>query len=310
VRVLVTGGAGFIGSNLVEGCLVAGDEVRVFDDFSTGRVENLPGEAECIEGDLRNADAVCAAVSGCEVVYHQGALPSVPLSVEHPVRTHAVNATGTLNVLEAARHAGVRRVVYAASSSAYGESEVVPKLESMPADPVSPYALQKYAGERYCQQYHRLFGLETVALRYFNVYGPRQDPASQYAAVVPAFLTAVLEGTPPTVHGDGLQSRDFAFVSDVVQANRAAAVGPPESSGEVYNVGAGERSTLLDLLDAIAEALGREKVEPVFTAARAGDVRESQADISKAERLLGWKPGTPLVEGLRRTADSLMGERG
>lgn len=312
MRVLVTGGAGFIGSNLVEGCLEAGHAVRVFDDLSTGRLENLAAVAadiERIEGDLRDLDAVAAAVTGCEVVFHQGALPSVPRSVEEPVLTHAVNATGTLHVLEAARLAAVRRVVYAASSSAYGDTEVLPKVETMPANPLSPYALQKFVGERYCEQYHRLYGLETVALRYFNVFGPKQNPESQYAAVIPAFLTRVAKGEAPTVHGDGLQSRDFTFVADVVRANLAAAAGPPESSGEVYNVGGGGRTTLLDLLAAIGEVLGREGVKPEFTPPRAGDVRDSQADIAKAERLLGWTPEVSLHEGLRRTALALFPSR-
>ena len=313
MRVLVTGGAGFIGSNLVEACLDAGDEVRVFDDLSTGRLENLAGvagEILRIEGDLRDSDAVRAAVAGCEVVYHQGALPSVPLSLEAPALTHAVNATGTLNLLEAARQAGVRRVVYAASCSAYGDTKVLPNLETMCANPLSLYALQKFMGERYCELYHRLFRLETVVLRYFNVFGPRQNPLSQYAAVIPVFLTALEKGVPPTVHGDGLQSRDFAFVGDVVRANRAAAAGPPESSGQVYNVGGGGRTTLLDLLQTMAEVLGRDPVEPVFAPRRPGDVRDSEADIGKAERLLGWKPEVALADGLRRTAAALFPSSG
>jgi UDP-glucose 4-epimerase len=313
LRVLITGGAGFIGSNLARGCLEAGAEVRVLDNFATGRHENLDEirrDVEVIEGSIVEPDAVGRASRDCEVIYHQAALPSVPRSVEEPLQTHAVNATGTLNVLQAARERGVRRVVYAASSSAYGDTEVLPKVETMAPNPLSPYALQKYMGEVYCRQFTRLYGLETVALRYFNVFGPRQDPNSAYAAVIPNFITAISKGEPPEVHGDGLQSRDFTFVRDVVAANLAAAAGPAESAGEVFNIACGHRATLLELIDMIAEVLGVAAVEPRFGPPRPGDVRHSQADIGKAEQLLGWRSRHAMVDGLRETVSHLLGRPG
>ena len=313
MRVLVTGGAGFIGSNLVRACVEAGNRVRVFDDLSSGREENLDevrDRIEFVRGSVVDFDAVLAAVKGCEVVYHQAALPSVPRSIEAPLESHASNATGTLHVLEAAKRSGVRRVVYAASSSAYGDTEVLPKVETMPPQPLSPYALQKYVGEVYCRQYTELFGLETVALRYFNIFGPRQDPGSPYAAVIPLFIAAVARGEPPRIFGDGLQSRDFTYVADAVAANRAAASGPPESAGEVFNVACGGRVTLLELLEGICKALDRPTIEPLFEAPRAGDVRHSQADIGKAERLLGWRPRTSLDHGLGATAAFVLGQGG
>jgi UDP-glucose 4-epimerase len=311
VRVLVTGGAGFIGSNLVRACLAQGEEVRVLDDFSTGRERNLAevrSDVEVCVGSLSDPERVRRAVAGCEVVYHQAALASVPRSVEDPAGSHAANATGTLTLLLAARDCGARRVVYAASSSAYGDTEVLPKVETMPPNPMSPYALQKLMGEYYCQQFTRLYGLETVSLRYFNVYGPRQDPKSSYAAVIPLFAAAIVRGGKPRVFGDGLQSRDFTFVGDAVAANRAAACGPAASAGEVFNVAAGSRVTLLELLEHICGALGRPPVDPVFEPPRPGDVRHSQADVAKAQHLLGWKPRFGLDEGLRETLPYLLGE--
>lgn len=304
MRVLVTGGAGFIGSNLVRACLAAGDEVRVFDDLSTGRSENLADvepDIDFIKGSIVELNELRRAVRDREVIYHQAALPSVPRSVADPLTSHAVNATGTLNLLQAARDAGVRRVIYASSSSAYGETEILPKEEAMAPDPVSPYALQKVVGEFYCRQFSNLYGLETVTLRYFNVFGPRQDPGSAYAAVIPNFASAVLSGRQPCIYGDGLQSRDFTYVSDVVAANRAAAVGSPESAGEIVNIARGDRTSLLELLAATCSAAGRTTVEPIFEPARVGDVRHSQADIRKAERLLGWSPRVTLEEGLKQT---------
>jgi UDP-glucose 4-epimerase len=303
-RALVTGGAGFIGGHLVEGLLDAGWRVRVLDDLSTGRESNLAERRDHIEwvrGDVRDADTVAAAVEGVEVVFHQAALPSVPLSLAEPLRTHSVNTEGTLRVLEAARRGGVRRVVYAASSSAYGDTKELPKREDMRPRPRSPYALQKYCGEVYCRLYAELHGLETVALRYFNVFGPRQNPDSEYAAVVPRFLRAAAAGEPAWIHGDGKQTRDFTYVQDAVRANLLAA-DAPRASGAVVNVAAGASSSVLDLWRAVCEIVGR-RIEPRHERAREGDVRDSLADLTRAGELLGYSPGVPLREGLRRTAE-------
>ena len=303
---LVTGGAGFIGSHLVDALLDQGFRVRVIDDFSSGREENLAdarGRFELLRGDFTDPEVAARAVEGVELVFHQGAVPSVPRSVAEPVRTNRVNVDGTLAVLEAARRAGVRRLVYAASSSAYGDTEVLPKVETLPADPRSPYALQKHVGEVYCRLYHELYGLETVALRYFNVFGPRQDPRSTYAAVVPRFATACLRGEPPRIHGDGEQSRDFTYVADTVRANLLAA-DAPGAVGRVINVAGGRRIAMNRLLAEIQEIVGSE-LEPIHEPARPGDVRHSLADLSRARDLLGFEPAVPLAEGLRRTIESL-----
>jgi UDP-glucose 4-epimerase len=304
LRVLVTGGAGFIGSHLVRACLEAGEDVRVFDDFSSGRSENLrelSREIEVVEASIVDLTALESAARGCEVVYHQAAIASVPRTVEDPVGTHAVNATGTLHVLEAARCAGARRVVYASSSAVYGDDERLPKHEDMQARPRSPYALQKQIGESYCEQYARLYGLESVSLRYFNVFGPRQDPKSMYAGVIPLFSSALCAGERPRIFGDGLQSRDFVYVGDVVAANRAAAQTQTVISGEPVNIGRGERTTLLELLALCATALGVGQPEPSFAAERPGDVRHSQADVSRAVERLGFRAQTTLAAGLRET---------
>ena len=303
---LVTGGAGFIGSHLVDRLLETGWRVRLLDDFSSGReanVAHLNGHAELLRGDLRDRDLLARVLAGVEVVFHQGAVPSVPRSVAEPERTNDVNVTGTLGVLEAARRAGVRRVVFASSSSAYGDTPVLPKVETMAPCPLSPYALQKYAGERYCQLYHRLYGFETVALRYFNVYGPRQDPASEYAAVIPRFVRACLAGEPPTVFGDGEQTRDFTFVGDAVAANLLAA-DAPRAAGEVMNVAGGRRISLNQLLGEI-RSLTHSRVEARYLPARAGDVRDSLADLSRARELLGYEPRVELRAGLARTIEHL-----
>jgi len=301
---LVTGGAGFIGCHLVEGLLAAGWRVRVLDDFSSGRESNLARAVDRIEvlrGDVRDADCVARAVAGVEVVFHQAAVPSVPRSIAEPQRTHSVNLDGTLLVLESARQARVRRVVYAASSSAYGDTPVLPKVETMPPNPLSPYALQKYAGEVYCRLYTALYGLETVALRYFNIYGPRQDPKSQYAAVIPNFVTAYLEGRRPEVHGDGEQSRDFTMVADAVRANLLAA-DAARASGQVCNVAAGRRTSLNQLLREIRELTGAQQAA-VYGPAREGDVRDSLASLERSRELLGYEPTIELREGLRRTVE-------
>jgi UDP-glucose 4-epimerase len=301
-RALVTGGAGFIGGHLCERLLALGWRVRVLDDFSSGRDENLRAiadEVELIRGDLRDAETVAKAVAGVEVVFHQAAVPSVPRSVAEPVRTNSVNVDGTLLVLDSARRAGVRRVVYAASSSAYGDTPTLPKIETMPARPRSPYALQKYAGEVYCQLFTELYGLETVALRYFNVYGPRQDPKSEYAAVIPRFITACLSGVAPRVHGDGEQTRDFTCVVDAVRANLLAA-DAPRAVGSVCNVAAGARTSLNQLVAEIRRQTGA-RVEPIHDPPRTGDVRDSLASLERSRELLGYEPTIGLEDGLRLT---------
>jgi len=303
-RALVTGGAGFIGSHLVAGLVAEGWRVRVLDDLSSGREANLAdvaAEVELLRGDVRDERALARAADGVEVVFHQAALASVPLSVAEPLRTHSVNVDGTLHVLEAARRAGVRRVVYAASSSAYGDGEELPKLESMPANPVSPYALQKHAGELYCRLYTSLYRLEAVALRYFNIFGPRQDPASEYAAVIPRFICAALAGEGATIFGDGEQTRDFAFVQDAVRANLLAA-DAERAPGEVINVATGRSTSLNQLWHAIRAITGV-RADARHAPARAGDVRASVADLSRARELLGFEPAIDLQEGLRRTTE-------
>jgi UDP-glucose 4-epimerase len=298
--VLVTGGAGFIGSHLVDALLLRGDRVRVLDNFSTGDPANLDGVAgrvDVIEGDITDLDTVQQAMKGVEVVFHQAALASVPRSVANPLATHRACVDGTLHVLVAARDAGVRRVVYAASSSAYGNSARLPKTETDPTAPLSPYAVAKLAGEQYCAAFSEVYGLETVRLRYFNVYGPRQTPDSPYAAVIPLFIQAIREGRSPRVHGDGQQSRDFTYVADVVQANlkAAEAVG---ASGRVYNVAGGKRVSLLNLLHLLGELMETE-VRPEFVPSRPGDVKHSQADIDRAMSDLGYRPTTEIRTGLQ-----------
>lgn len=302
-RYLITGGAGFIGSNLAEALVKAGHRVRILDNFATGARANLAavaGDVELLEGDLRDPASVEQAVRGVEVVFHQAALPSVARSLEDPATTHAVNATGTLLLLQAARRAGVRRVVYASSSSVYGDSPTLPKREEMPTQPKSPYAVSKLAGEGYCQVFAAALGLETVSLRYFNIFGPRQDPASPYAAVIPKFLAAMRRGERPVIFGDGKQSRDFTYVENAVRANLLAATAP-EASGEVINVACGARVTLLELVEHLNRLLGTH-LTPAFAPPRPGDVRHSQADLTRAAALLGYHPTVDFPEGLARTA--------
>lgn len=305
MRYLITGGAGFIGSHLVEHLLDRDHDVVVLDDFSTGKRENLQpfdGRFRLVEGSIVDVGTCMAAVEGVDYVFHQAALGSVPRSVEDPRTTHAVNATGTLNVLDAARKAGVRRVVYAASSSAYGDTEELPKHEGMMPRPRSPYAVTKLSGEEYCRAFHASYGLETVALRYFNVFGPRQDPDSQYAAVIPRFMTAALTGRPATVFGDGEQSRDFTFIGNVVEANMLAVEAGDDALGRVFNVGAGDRTTINRLWDIIRSRAGID-VEADHVEPRPGDVRHSLASLELAERHLGYRPEVDVQEGLRRTFD-------
>jgi len=306
---LVTGGAGFIGSNLACALLERGSRVRVLDNFLTGKRENLAGVAdrygdafELVEGDLRDPAAVARAVKEVRYVLHQGALPSVPRSVADPVLSNEINVGGTVNLLVAARDAGVERVVFAASSSAYGDTPELPKRETMIPGPKSPYAAQKLAGEHYMRIFWEVYGLRTVSLRYFNVFGPRQDPMSMYAAVIPRFITAVLSGDPPTVYGDGGQTRDFTYIDNVVQANLAACEAPTEASGKVFNIACGERISLLDILEHVYRLAGR-RVEPRFEPPRRGDVRDSLADIAAARGLLGYDPNVAFPEGLARTFD-------
>jgi nucleoside-diphosphate-sugar epimerase len=306
---LVTGGAGFIGSNLASSLLASGHRVRVLDNFLTGKRENLAGLAErygeafeLVEGDLRDLEVTRRAVEGTEYVLHQGALPSVPRSVADPVLSNEINVGGTLTLLVAARDAGVRRVVYAASSSAYGDTPELPKRESMTTNPKSPYAAQKLAGEHYMRIFYEVYGLETVSLRYFNVFGPKQDPTSTYAAVIPRFITSVLSGTPPTIYGDGLQTRDFTYIDNVVQANLRACEAPKEACGRVVNIACGERVSLLDILEIVYKLAGR-RVAPRFEPSRPGDVRDSLADISLAKVFLGYEPRVGFPEGLSRTFD-------
>jgi len=310
VKVLVTGGGGFIGSNLVEALLRRGDDVRVIDNFATGRRENLAeaeswaaeggGHYELLEGDIRDPETVRRAVEGCDVVLHQAAIPSVARSVADPLTSHGVNVDGTLNLLLAARDLGVKRFVAASSSSLYGESPTLPKVETMCPDPISPYGLDKLAAETYCRLFHRLYGLGTVALRYFNVFGPRQDPSSEYSAVIPKFTAALLAGRAPTIYGDGGQTRDFTYIENVVRANLLAAEAPEEACGEAYNIACGERISLLDLVERLGRITGRE-IAPVHGDPRPGDIRHSLADIGKARRLLGYEPVVTLDEGLERT---------
>ncbi|MEM6799485.1 MAG: SDR family oxidoreductase [Planctomycetota bacterium] len=299
---LVTGGAGFIGSHIATTLVERGDRVRVLDNFVSGYRHNLAhlgDDVEVIEGDVSDADAVRDAVEGVDVVYHEAALASVEASVRDPLASHAACMTATVNVLTAAQQAGARRVVLAASAAAYGDQPAVSKCESDVLDPLSPYAASKIASEFYCKAFTKSFGLETVSLRYFNVYGPRQDPTSEYSAVIPIFVSKMIAGERPTVFGDGLQARDFVYVSDVVQANLLAAESDA-AVGKVINVACGRQFTLLDLIAAINGALG-EAIEPIFAEARTGDIRESLADISLARRLLAYEPQFDLHEGLRHS---------
>jgi UDP-glucose 4-epimerase len=305
-RYLVTGGAGFIGSHIAEALLGAGESVRIFDNLATGRESNLTvlkERAQFIQGDLRDLASMRVAMQGVEVVFHQAALASVPRSIADPIGSLETNINGTQNVLLAARDSGVRRVVYASSSSVYGNTPTLPKCEDMPTHPMSPYAVQKLSGELLCRVFTRIYGLETVALRYFNVFGPRQDPASEYAAVIPRFLTALIEKRPPIVFGDGEQTRDFTYIANVVQANLLAA-SSPDAVGYALNIGCGERISLNTVLRLAGQLFGV-TADADYREPRPGDVRDSCADINLAQRLLGYRPSVSFHEGLARTLDAL-----
>ncbi|MGH2678162.1 MAG: SDR family NAD(P)-dependent oxidoreductase [Actinomycetota bacterium] len=303
MRALVTGGAGFIGSNLASALVADGVAVRVLDDLSTGSMANLreaADEVEVVVGDVRAPDQVREAMADVDTVYHLAALPRVARSVADPFGTHLVNVNGTLNVLVAARDAGVRRLVFASSSSVYGDTPTLPKGEDMAPRPQSPYAASKLAGEGYCRAFSNVYGLEAVSLRFFNVFGPRQDPTGEYATAVPRFISRMLAGLPPTIFGDGKQSRDFTHIDNVVKACRLAADADRGVAGEAINVGCGDRTSLLDLIDLLNDLLGA-TIEPEFADPRPGDVRDTEASVEKAEQLLGYRPEIDLREGMART---------
>ncbi len=305
-KVLVTGGAGFIGSNLTEALLQRGHWVRVLDNFSTGKRENLIFDKaypslEIIEGDIRDLSTCQKAVQGMEYVFHQGALPSVQRSVEDPETSNAVNVGGTLNILLAAKEKGVKRVMYAASSSFYGDTPTLPKHEEMPPNPLSPYALQKYIGEQYCRLFYQLYGLETISLRYFNIFGPKQDPNSLYSAVIPKFIDALIQGRPPIIFGDGEQSRDFTYIENVVQANLLA-MSAEHLHGEAINIACGKRISLNQLLNILKEILGS-KQAPIYEEPRKGDVKHSLADIRRGKEIINYEPKVGIETGLKKTVD-------
>ena len=302
---LVTGGAGFIGGHLAERLVRDGKSVRILDNFSSGREANLRSwgdRAEIIRDDIRNRAAVASAMTGVRVVFHLAALPSVPKSVADPVTSHDINVNGTLNVLLAARDARVQRLVFTSSSAVYGDSPTLPKREDMTPTPISPYGLHKLIGEQYCALFTRAYALQTVSLRYFNVYGPRQDPQSEYAAAIPKFITSLLSGRPPTIFGDGEQTRDFTYVANVVDGNLAAAAAAPEAVGQTFNIAGGRRISVNELIATLNNILGTQ-ITPTYAPPRPGDVLHSLADITKAHRLLDGTPRVELAEGLRRTVE-------
>lgn len=300
---LVTGGAGFIGSHVVETLVAQGGSVRVLDNFATGKRGNLDpllGKIELIEGDLRDLPSVRKACQGVRFVLHLGAIPAVPRSIAEPLETHAANVTGTLHLLLAAREARCQRAIYSSSSAIYGDTPTLPKREDMAPAPLSPYALQKLTGEHYCRLFWQLYGFETISLRYFNVFGPRQDPNSQYAAAIPKFTTCILQGAPPPVFGDGEQSRDFCYVANVVEANLAACRAPRQACGEAFNVACGAPVTINETIREINRILGG-NAQPQYLPRRPGDILHSHADISKAERLLAFRPRISFREGMEVT---------
>lgn len=304
-RYLVTGGAGFIGSNLVERLLQNGEQVRVIDNLATGKIENLEpflDKIEFVQGDLRYLNSVMEAMKDVDYVLHQAALPSVPRSIETPLESNDVNTNGTLHILYAAKESGVKRVVYAASSSAYGESPTLPKTETMQTSPLSPYAVNKLAGEYNCKAFYNVYGLETVAIRYFNIYGPRQDPNSYYSAVIPRFIKALLTGKKPVIFGDGEQSRDFTYIENVLSANLLACKAPKKACGKVMNIACGERITLNKLASELKKLLNVD-IDPIHGKPRPGDIKDSLADVSLAKELIGYEPKVLVEEGLKRTVE-------
>jgi len=301
---LVTGGAGFIGSNIVRTLVAAGEKVRVFDDFSTGKRDNLAGlyEVEIVEGSLNNQVAVSEALADIKYVLHQGAIPSVPRSIADPLASNEANVSGTLNLLAEAKKAGINKFIFAASSSAYGDTEVLPKHETMPGNPLSPYAVSKYAGELYARVFADIYGLQTVSLRYFNIFGPYQDPASEYAAVIPKFIKLMLKGEAPVIFGDGEQSRDFTYIENAVAANLLACKSDQVGRGEVINIACGKSFTLNQLVEELNNILGT-SIKPTYAEQKPGDVKHSMADITQAQELLGYKVIIDFKEGLKRTVE-------
>ena len=310
-KCLVTGGAGFIGSNLAEELIRQGADVTILDNLTTGYRENLeeiPGNFDFIEGDLNDDDALLRAVEGAEIVFHEAALPSVPRSVENPLETHQACVNGTLNLLVKSRDAGVKRVIYAASSSAYGDQKVLPKVETMRPEPLSPYAAAKLTGEYYCRVFNEVYGLETLSLRYFNVFGPRQNPSSAYSGVISRFIDALMKGEPPVIYGDGEQTRDFTYIVNVVDANLKAAQ-TSQGLGEVINTANGEKVSLNELLEALKGITGQDNVNAEYLDARTGDVKHSQADNTLAKDWLDYKKLVGLEEGLQKTIEWWKGSR-
>ncbi|ALA52361.1 SDR family oxidoreductase [Shouchella clausii] len=301
---LITGGAGFIGSNIAKALVAKGEKVKILDNFNTGKKDNIAefiDDVEVIDGDFTNEKTVQSALKQVDVVFHQGAIPSVPKSIQNPIESNHANVSGTLQLLQGAVEARVSRFIYAASSSAYGDSETLPKHEQLPGNPMSPYAVSKYTGELYCKVFYNLYGLETVSLRYFNVFGPRQDPNSKYAAVIPSFIKAMLNDKPPTIFGDGTQSRDFTFIDNVVAANLLAA-NAPKLQGESVNIGGGASIDLNSLVDEINVLLGKQ-IQANYGSERPGDVKHSLADIHLAEKLIAYRPTVSFQEGLRQTVE-------
>jgi len=302
---LVTGGAGFIGSNMVRFLLAKGQQVRVLDNFETGKRENLTAVAEkieLIEGDIRDEETVKKAVEGARVVYHLAALGSVPRSIKDPATTHAVNATGTFNILQASKQFQVKRVVFASSSSVYGQSEVLPQHEELPFAPISPYAASKAIGEIYCRAFYETYRLQTISLRYYNVFGPRQDPNSQYAAAIPLFVWALLRDKPPTIFDDGRQSRGFTYVDNVTEANWKAA-NVKEAHGEAVNISTAASVTVNDVVNEIRNLLDKENIQPVYAPPRSGDIKHSLADVRRAKEVIGYEPTVSFEKGIRKAID-------